>query len=236
MTFKKVSRFRPSKFVCAKFCIRFIIGASFVFAIPAVASNLSFHYEERKNLSSSCEEALMILDTVTKNNKSQNRQDQISVKKIDYDHIELIPDHFPAAEMLLFESILEGDIDTVRALVDMPRINLNVKDKQKNTPLILATKLGNLEMVKTILNSNKKIKVNKTDSKGDTAFLIATRMRQLDIMDELLKQQTIDLTVSNFRNEDINILYAAWFVSEKNPHKRSRMIDTYTKIVRKKRN
>lgn len=65
------------------------------------------------------------------------------------------------------------------------KVKLNSGDKEGNTPLILAAKMGNLSAVKMLLHAKAKTTIR--NNKGESAYTIAMHAKHLKIA-ELINQ------------------------------------------------
>lgn len=88
--------------------------------------------------------------------------------------------------VLVLEGIIYGD----------NYVNINIKNTNKETPLIIAAKRNSIEFVEILLN-NKNTQPNLQDINGDTALHIAIRNYYYDIAKLLLLDWRIDVNVYN---------------------------------------
>ena len=98
------------------------------------------------------------------------------------------------------EAVLRNDTESVKLL-------LNHRSDYhffRNAPLVIASTMGNIDMVRLLLNDNR------TESTVQGALYIAARYGYLDIAELLLKYQTSDILHVNLAlvviNEDIDML------------------------------
>jgi len=97
--------------------------------------------------------------------------------------------------------VAENIIDAIK---DIDMVSLNVLlaegasvdtvDKEGNTPLMIASKIGNPRMVEIILAHNPKLNVR--NNRGDTALMIASAQGVLDVTRQLLAKGA-DVTLEN---------------------------------------
>lgn len=90
-------------------------------------------------------------------------------------------------EFVVSESIIDAveSIDIVSLNVLLAEgADVNVADDHGNTPLMLASEIGNPRMVKIILAHQPEI--NRKNSEGFTALMIASMNGQIHIVDQLL--------------------------------------------------
>ena len=73
----------------------------------------------------------------------------------------------------LIRAVVENEIAVVRFLLKLREIDVNTRDEDGCTPLILAGWLGHTNIVMELL-MHPDIKVNLSDSCGDTALSLAT--------------------------------------------------------------
>jgi ankyrin repeat protein len=81
-------------------------------------------------------------------------------------------------------------------------VNVNIKNKNKETPLIIAVKRNDIEFVEILLK-NKNTLVNTQDINGDTALHIAIRNYYYEIAKLLLYDWRTDINVFNKNLETI---------------------------------
>ena len=88
----------------------------------------------------------------------------------------------------LMMAVLNRKMNIVEALLEHPRMDVNMKNKQGNTALHLACDSGHIQCVKLLLQKN--IDVNKENKFGDIALPIAVRRDFLDIVKLLLDKNS----------------------------------------------
>ena len=94
--------------------------------------------------------------------------------------------------IVVLESIIYGD----------NYVNINIKNTNKETPLIIAAKRNNIEFIEILLN-NKNTLPNLQDINGDTALHIAIRNYYYDIAKLILLDWRTDVNVYNKNLETI---------------------------------
>ncbi len=210
-----------NRFICVKFWTKLIITAVFISNTTAVASNWLLQTIDQDELSD-CKDALR--NNLTHTNQNDASADLSDVSREDLNpegtgpelnkYLELLNESYSitSGNELLFYAIEEENVRLVKLVVGAPKTNPNEKDEQKNTPLILAAKSGNEEVVRALLNSNKKIKVNKVDNNGYSAIMWAASLGHRKIIELLLEETTI-LLFTQTANESAYYLYFNFFNS-----------------------
>ena len=108
-------------------------------------------------------------------------------------------------------------------LLSLDEIEVNTKNSEDETALILAIKSQAAEIVKSLLQREKleiksknskrgreKLKVNAKDSKGWTALMLAVKGNCIDIIHELLRNENINVNVKNTEGKTaLQIAYEA---------------------------
>ncbi len=94
--------------------------------------------------------------------------------------------------VVVLESIIYGD----------NYVNINTKNTNKETPLIIAVKRNNIEFLEILLK-NKNTQPNLQDINGDTALHIAIRNYHYDIAKVLLLDWRIDVNICNKNLETV---------------------------------
>ena len=204
-----------NRFVCIKFWLKLIITAVFMSDTTALASDWLLQPIDQEELSD-CKDALR--NNLTHTNQIGASADLSGISKSDFNldeaGLELLnePSSTTSNNELLFHAIEEGNAPLVELIVGAPKTNPNEKNKQKNTPLILAVKLGNEEVVRALLNSNKKIQVNKINNDGYSAIMWAARLGHRKII-ELLLEETKILLFTPTADKSAYHLYFDFFTS-----------------------
>jgi len=95
---------------------------------------------------------------------------------------------------MLRKACMDGDLSKVKELLQLPDIDINQKEQNElgYTPLILACRSGNVEIVKLLLNQ-KRIDVNLESYSGTTPFLWACFHEKMDIVEVFLKNNQVDI-------------------------------------------
>lgn len=112
-----------------------------------------------------------------------------------------IPSKIP--EVNLLHAVREGNLQKVKDL--LKRANVNISDKQENTPLILAAAKGHKEIVEELLARVTKAHLNTKNKNGNTALMEATRLGHIDIV-KMLLMYGADIDATNLDNESALIL------------------------------
>ena len=77
------------------------------------------------------------------------------------------------ARTALHIAVIHNNLPVVAALLEVERVNVNAKDKDGNTPLMLACEKG-YEDIALLLISNKLIDVNAQNKDGHTALILSS--------------------------------------------------------------
>ena len=88
-------------------------------------------------------------------------------------------------QTLLMLASHHGDIDTVRQLLSLDDIQINLTDQDGNTALLLAVQTGNLDVVQLLL-AHKEIAINLSNENRETALTIAAKRSDPHMVDLLL--------------------------------------------------
>ncbi len=83
-------------------------------------------------------------------------------------------------------AVKKGDHNVLKIMAQDPETNLNIKDDEGDTPLIIATKKSDAEAVRILLLSPDRINVNQTDKEGNTALMLAAKQEDYETMWQLL--------------------------------------------------
>ena len=102
----------------------------------------------------------------------------------------------------LANACLKGNLDIVKELLSHKNININKgeTDRNKRTPLMLASIIGHADVVAELLKHSPKL--NKRDKKGYTALMYAAYYGHMDVAQELLAQKNIKVNVFTNWNYD----------------------------------
>ena len=95
---------------------------------------------------------------------------------------------------LLFEAAKKGDASAIEALSQNPDFNVNVKNKNGHTPLMVAAAFGHVDAIKKLLE--KKANVKMRDNNNTSAMHFAARSGNIEIM-KILTSQGLDYTSPN---------------------------------------
>jgi len=118
--------------------------------------------------------------------------------------------------------------------------NPNAEDYYKNTPLILASQFGLIDLVK-LLSSGYNTFMNHQNNVGDTALIVACRNRKTEIAKFLIEHKKIDITLENKKKEsalsiacDINDKYVLelLLIKDKSIINTHKSIDIFLSAVR----
>jgi ankyrin repeat protein len=107
------------------------------------------------------------------------------------------------------EAVEEGDLDKIKKIFNKPGFNVNVKDKDGNTPLIIASREGHTDIVKVLLDKGADIDVVDKSSIGTTALIIALKGSHTDIA-ELLVEKGADVKIKD-RHGFTALMCASYF-------------------------
>ncbi|KAI7001261.1 hypothetical protein KC329_g39 [Hortaea werneckii] len=100
------------------------------------------------------------------------------------------PAHYIAASnrsVLPDTSTMEELVEKSRILFDSGRIALDIRDSEGNTPLAIAANVGYLDIVRTLL-STEKVDANSKNNLGLTPLLIASQAGKVEILRILLSR------------------------------------------------
>lgn len=120
---------------------------------------------------------------------------------------------FSSHEIFLLDAMQMNDPISVKSIITLKKVNLNIKNANGVTPLMWAVLNNYPDIVKLILTKN--VDVNLKDKSGFTAFFLAISTINLDIVKILIKTPKIDLNVKNKYNLSplsyINYKIDLWF-------------------------
>lgn len=101
----------------------------------------------------------------------------------DFESVQSILDDNPTVDELnerdrtgktaLAYACFSGCLPIVEVLSEVPGVDVNLSDKEGNTPMIFASQAGYTEIVKVLLNDFRKIKVDQKNKAGFTALMKA---------------------------------------------------------------
>lgn len=105
----------------------------------------------------------------------------------------------------LLKAVQAGNVELVRTIITFPDVDLNYKDNNGDTPLILATLKGHTEVARVLLTDDhvkNTIRINEPGRYGRTALIWAAIWGREEITD-LLLEHTDEVQI-NIRDEDGN--------------------------------
>jgi ankyrin repeat protein len=86
-------------------------------------------------------------------------------------------------------------------------ININIKDGNGNTPLMISIKTKNSIIINYLL-SNENININSINNIGETALHIACNNEKENIVELLLKNKDININIQDLENKYTPLMYA----------------------------
>lgn len=95
----------------------------------------------------------------------------------------------------LFDTVRKGNLDRVKDLIEKGA-DINSSDNDGNTPVHLAAKEGNLDVVKYLIEV-KEVDLNAKDNNGNTPLHLATGEGRLDVVKYLIDEKKADFNVKN---------------------------------------
>ncbi len=105
---------------------------------------------------------------------------------------------FSKAERELMTASETGDLSKLKKLLKDSRLNLNVQDEEKMTPLMLAALTGQDVVAKALLATNK-IQMELANEVGDTALAVALGNEQYEVARVLVAEGAkVDITVNGY--------------------------------------
>ncbi len=113
----------------------------------------------------------------------------------------------------LFDAVVSQDVDKVSILLNQ-KASSNAKNDDGDTPLILACKLNNLDLVKKLLNFFPNIDYINSKTE-ESALRIACSNNNKDIFDSLLKNKTQVVRINDSTQKD-SLDYLLKLACEKN--------------------
>jgi ankyrin repeat protein len=100
------------------------------------------------------------------------------------------------ASRMLFGTVAAGDEEEIRELLQIPNININVRNENDETPLHEAVKTKNSSVIKLLLGQED-IQVNAKDKQGYTPLSIAVEQNSRLATLALLQAEGIDVDTKN---------------------------------------
>ena len=94
-------------------------------------------------------------------------------------------------------AIRNGNKEIIRILVNLPNLDINVKNKIGEFPLMMAVKNKDFELVQFLCKSNPTINVNQFDNSNCTSLLYALQQNIFDIAYFLLSRSDINVNIPN---------------------------------------
>ncbi len=98
-------------------------------------------------------------------------------------HSQLHPDK---ASKALLRASQSGDLQKVKALLNVPGIDFNAQDEDGDTPLMLACLEGHVEIVSLLLKHGPQSQLNLRDHEQETALFLAAGQGHLDVIKIIL--------------------------------------------------
>lgn len=92
-------------------------------------------------------------------------------------------------------------IDNISKFLSSPSLNVNMRDKNGNTPLHLATDSHNIDLISTLLKKHK-ADINLKNNDGDTPLHLAIKNDNTAVVNALLKAPDIDVNIINNDGKD----------------------------------
>jgi len=104
----------------------------------------------------------------------------------------------------IFRYLYHSDLPKIKELVsEIPNINLNIKDKNGDTPLIYSIRFSLFTIFKFLIESGADI--NYTDTFGNTPLILAGRNKKEE-MTQYLIESGADLDIRNNDGETVLIM------------------------------
>ena len=112
----------------------------------------------------------------------------------------------------LLETCKKGNNEAAQFLVDLG-VDINHKNNEGKTPLMIASSSGQKEVVQTLLETET-VNVNQQDNEGQTALMFSTASNHTDISKELLDAETNPNLKDNEGNTALHIACSNEFTDE----------------------
>lgn len=90
--------------------------------------------------------------------------------------------------------VFSGNIELVKFLVEIGRVNILAVDKKKQT--LLHESFNNLQLLQYLISLNA-LAVNEIDNIGNTVFLKAVNDGNANVIEYLISNPTVDITIHN---------------------------------------
>jgi ankyrin repeat protein len=109
------------------------------------------------------------------------------------------------------KAILQGNFDKIKTSMESLDVTLSINNTLKDgtTPLYLACKVGDSEIVKYLLNNGAKSSINTPTKNGNTCLMVAVANNNIDLVKVLLKYGA-DPNVARLSDGTIPIMIAAY--------------------------
>lgn len=100
---------------------------------------------------------------------------------------------------LLFEAVVNNQLEVVKFLLSQPNIDPNITDANSYSPLMCADRCGFLDIVKVLLKDKRVNIHHQQNDKGWTALMFAAANDKVDVMAELLADPRVN---KDFKTKD----------------------------------
>ena len=109
------------------------------------------------------------------------------------------------------KAILQGNFDKIKSSIESLDVTLSINNKLKDgtTPLYLACKVGDSEIVKYLIINGARISINTLTKNGNTCLMVAVAHNNIDLVKVLLKYGA-DPNVARPSDGTIPIMIAAY--------------------------
>ena len=86
-------------------------------------------------------------------------------------------------------AILQGNFDKIKTSIKTLEVTISINNRLKDgtTPIYLACKVGNSEIVEHLLKNGAKISINTPTKNGNTCLMVAVAHNNIDLVKVLLK-------------------------------------------------
>ena len=108
-------------------------------------------------------------------------------------------------------AILQGNFDKIKTSIKTLEVTISINNRLKDgtTPIYLACKVGNSEIVEHLLKNGAKISINTPTKNGNTCLMVAVANNNIDLVKILLKYGA-DPNVARPSDGTIPIMIAAY--------------------------